>query len=76
MSLIAETFVVFIGFVLRVLLALLLSCLFLPICLIIFTPYLLVAALFSDEPYLAAIRSGYYNVYSFWRDYLLGCLQP
>jgi len=73
MSLIAESFIALLGLFLRVVCSLLLCCLFLPICLVVFTPYLVIAALFSEESYLDALISGYYNVYSFWRDYIVVC---
>jgi len=75
MSLIAESLLAFLGFVLRFVISLLLCGLLLPICLILFTPYLLVAAFFSEESYPEAIKSGYYNVYLFWRDFLV-CAWP
>ena len=75
MSVIADTFASLLGFVVKLLITLLLCFLCLPICFIVFTPYLLVAAFFSEESYHEAIRSGYYNVFTFWRDYICNCFQ-
>lgn len=67
---IAEVLIGIFAFIMRVVASLFSYSLFLPVCFIIVTPYLLVAALFSEESYPEAIKSGYYNVYLFWKNFI------
>jgi len=44
--------------------------LLLPITWIVVSPYILIAAFFTERPYWEAVGDGYSNATDFWRDIL------